>query len=116
MAGAPNVGDSFAALKKCVFEDGSLTLGRVIDALDANFEGYDDVKYMLDSAPKFGNDEDYVDEIVDEALALASKYVTRRNNYVGNPMNMAAAAITANVPHGYMLGARLQCPGGPQRG
>ena len=105
MAGAPNVGDAFAALKKCVFEDRSLTIGRVIDALDANFEGYDDVRYMLASAPKFGNDEDYVDKIVDETLALASKYVTRRNNYAGNPMNMAAAAITANVPHGYMLGA-----------
>jgi formate C-acetyltransferase len=105
MAGAPNVGDSMAAIKKCVFEDQTLTMGRLIDALDANFDGYEDVRYRLQKAPKFGNDEDYVDKIVDEALILASGFVTSRNNYVGNPMNMAAAAITANVPHGYILGA-----------
>jgi pyruvate-formate lyase len=35
----------------------------LIEALAANFEGYEDIRQMLLDAPKFGNDDDYVDKI-----------------------------------------------------
>ena len=35
---------------------------RLLDALDANFVGYEDVKKMCDEAPKYGNDDDEVNE------------------------------------------------------
>ena len=72
IAGAPNVGDGLAALKKVVFEDKRLTMEQVVDALDANFEGYDEVHYLLSKAPKFGNGIPYVDQIVDQALIFCS--------------------------------------------
>ena len=105
ICGAPNVGDSLAAIKKCLFEDKTITIQQLIDALDADFEGFEDVRYMLAKAPKFGNDEDYVDKLVDESLITTSNIVKKYMAHCGNPFNIAAAAITANVPHGAMLGA-----------
>ncbi len=62
--GCVDVGNSLAAIKKCVFEDHSLTMEQVAEATAANFEGYEDVHKLLCAAPKFGNDDDYVDYIV----------------------------------------------------
>ncbi|MBR3381300.1 MAG: hypothetical protein IKG72_14545, partial [Bacillus sp. (in: Bacteria)] len=62
--GCVDVGNSLAALKKCVFEDKSLTMQEVMSALESNFEGHDKTFDLLKQAPKFGNDDDYVDLIV----------------------------------------------------
>ncbi len=109
IAGAPNVGDGLAALKKVVFEDKKLTMGQVIDALDANFEGYDSVRHLLKKAPKFGNGIPYVDQIVDRALVFSSDVLHSYLGECGTPLITAAATITANVPLGYGVGA---LPGG----
>lgn len=108
-AGAPNVGDGLAALKKVVFEDKRLTMERVIDALDANFEGYDDVRHLLEKAPKFGNGNSYVDKLVDQVLVFSSDTLASYIGKCGTPLISAAATITANVPLGYGVGA---LPGG----
>lgn len=52
LAGAPNVGDSMAAIQKWVFEKKALTLAQIEQALNADFEGYDDVRSLLLRAPK----------------------------------------------------------------
>lgn len=105
MAGVPNTGDSLAALKKCVFEEKYFTMETLIDALDANFEGYEEVQYRLDKVVKFGNDEDYVDKMVDNVFILANELVSSHIGYCGTPMNIAAATVTANIPIGMGLGA-----------
>ena len=53
-----------AAIKKCVFDDKSVTQEELRDALAANFAGYEEVHKKLLDAPKFGNDDDYVDGMV----------------------------------------------------
>lgn len=62
--GCVDVGNSLAAIKKCVFDDRSLTMEQVLKATAANFEGCEDVHRKLLAAPKFGNDDDYADYIV----------------------------------------------------
>jgi len=61
--GAINVADSLAAIKKCVYEDKTVTPEELTRALEADFVGYEDVQALLLRAPKFGNDDDYVDQI-----------------------------------------------------
>jgi pyruvate formate-lyase/glycerol dehydratase family glycyl radical enzyme len=103
--GAPNVGDSLAAIKKAVFEDKKLTMDRLIDALDKNFEGEEEVLHILGSAPKFGNDDDYVDTIVNDVLMHASNEVKKYPSFAGAKPNTAAVVVTANVPLGKIVGA-----------
>ncbi len=63
--GMANVGDSLAAIKKLVFEEGKLTLKDILDGMSANFEGKEALRQMLlNEVPKYGNDDDYVDSIV----------------------------------------------------
>lgn len=55
--------DSLAAIKKYSFEDGPMPRQELLAALESNFENHEDLRKRLLKAPKYGNDDDYVDEI-----------------------------------------------------
>lgn len=107
------VGDSLAAVKKLVFEEKKLTFKQLRDALDSNFEGLEGarVRKLCRNAPKFGNDDDYVDEIVAEVyesyLALLPDYHTDRLGCgpIGCGYTMGTSNITSYVPNGFDVGA-----------
>jgi pyruvate formate-lyase/glycerol dehydratase family glycyl radical enzyme len=61
--GWQNIANSLAAIKKVIFEEKKATMSELLDALSKNYEGYEKLRQMLLSAPKWGNDDDYVDEI-----------------------------------------------------
>lgn len=54
--------DSMAAIRKLVFEEKKYTLEQIRDALLANFEGYEALRRDCLNAPKYGNDDNYVDQ------------------------------------------------------
>lgn len=105
LAGAPNTGDALAAIKKYVFEEGKVTLGEICDALAANFEGYEDLQKLLIRAPKFGNNDPYVDSLVNQVLSYVSDVVAETPGFHGAQSTVAAAAVTANIGLGMVLGA-----------
>lgn len=105
LAGAPNTGDALAAIKKYVFEEGKVTLGQICDALAANFEGYEDLQRLLIRAPKFGNNDPYVDTLVNQVLSYVSDVVAETPGFHGAQSTAAAAAVTANIGLGMVLGA-----------
>jgi pyruvate formate-lyase/glycerol dehydratase family glycyl radical enzyme len=53
--------NALVAMKKLVFDDGSVTMSQLVQALQDNWEGHDDLRQLFRNAPKFGNDDDYVD-------------------------------------------------------
>jgi len=59
--GLMDAADCMAAIKKVVFDDKKITREKLLESLAANFEGYEDIRQLLLDAPKFGNDDDYVD-------------------------------------------------------
>jgi formate C-acetyltransferase len=103
--GAPNVGDPLAAIKKAVFEDKKITMDRLIDALDKNFEGEEEILRILKSAPKFGNDDDYVDSIVNEVLIHICNEVARYRGFAGSIFNVTAYVAAGNIQMGSLVGA-----------
>ncbi|MBR2879655.1 MAG: hypothetical protein IKC02_03175, partial [Oscillospiraceae bacterium] len=64
--GLVDVADSLSALKKLVFDDGAVTMDEMMDAIEHNWDGYEDIRQACINCPKYGNDDDYVDEIYDE--------------------------------------------------
>jgi formate C-acetyltransferase len=64
--GSTNVADSLAAVRKVVFEDRRLTLPGLIEIMDRNWEGGEDIRQACLNAPKYGNDDDYADLIARE--------------------------------------------------
>lgn len=103
--GMPNVGDSLAALKKVVFEEKKATMEDVVNALDANFEGYEWLLHLFDKVPKYGNDIDYVDNIVKDLLSEAADYVGQFTTRYGAKFATACYAMTTNVMFGRITGA-----------
>ncbi len=62
--GPTNVADSLAAVKKFVFDEKKLTMAELIDILDRNWEGAEELRQEIRTrAPKYGNDDDYVDSL-----------------------------------------------------
>ena len=61
--GIATVANSLAAIKKLVFEEKRFSMTELLDALDKNFEGNEEMRQMLVRAPKWGNDNDYVDSL-----------------------------------------------------
>jgi formate C-acetyltransferase len=61
--------DSLAAIKKYVYEEKTLDKETLLEALEADFEGYNEIYTMLRyQSPKMGNDDDYVDSIATQLL------------------------------------------------
>jgi len=105
VTGIVNIGDALAAIKKTVFDDKKLTMDRLITAIENNFEGDDEAWYLLKSAPKFGNDIDYVDSIVNDVLVNAADVADKCRGYAGRKYTIAAGSIRANIQFGAVLGA-----------
>lgn len=67
LAQVGNTADGLAAIKKLVYEEKSLSWADLVRAMRADFQGHERVRQMLrNRAPKYGNDNDYVDAIVKE--------------------------------------------------
>lgn len=103
--GMADVGDSLAAIKKCVFDDKKITMAQLCDALDSDFEGYEDIRHMLEKAPKFGNDDDYVDLLLRDVLADMCYFMQDMKVYKGGKNSCSGIIMTANIPYGAILGA-----------
>jgi formate C-acetyltransferase len=59
--GLITVADSLAAVQKLVFDERKYTMEQLIEALRANWEGYEAMRQDFVHAPKYGNDDDYAD-------------------------------------------------------
>lgn len=105
LIGVPNVGDSLAAIKKVVFEDKKITMAQLIDALDKNFKGEARILHLLNKAPKFGNDIDYVDNLVNDALSYTSDVITSYTGFAGTKQVVASSAGTGHLGFGMAVGA-----------
>ena len=80
--GIANLGDSLAAIKKCVFEDRTVTAAELWEALASDFAGErgEQIRLLLDAAPKWGNDEDYVDGLLVEAYDSCIDEISKHHN------------------------------------
>ncbi|KKK64639.1 hypothetical protein LCGC14_2982170, partial [marine sediment metagenome] len=123
--GAVDAGNSLAAIRKLVFEEKKITMGELCDALDNNFEGYEELHQMLLNAPKFGNDDDYVDELVAWVNHVFAEEVTKcQNNHggyatpIGAPMQMYvySGMATGALPSGRLTGQPLSDAWSPSPG
>jgi len=111
--GIANLGDSLAAIRKCVYEDKSITRKALWSALQSNFAGEEGerIRGLLLDAPKYGNDDDAVDSLVvkgyDSYIDELSKYKNTRfgRGPIGGRYYAGTSSISANVPQGAGTGA-----------
>jgi formate C-acetyltransferase len=103
--GLGTVVDSLSAIKKLVFEDKKLTMQQIIDAVDANFEGYEDVAALLRSAPCYGNNDPYADAIGREIDRISVEFGGKYSKDLGMHNDVRYVPFTSHVPFGKVVSA-----------
>ena len=107
--GIANMADALAAIKKLVYEEKKITKQQLWDAILDNFQSPENKKIqemLIEEAPKYGNDNDYVDNLVVEAydsyLDEIKKYPNTRyqRGPIGGIRYGGTSSISANVGQG----------------
>lgn len=103
-AGLGTYVDSMAAVKKLVFDEKKVSLAELKAAMDANWEGYEEVRRDCLSAPKYGNDDDYADFIARDIMDYTEKTI---NGFTTLYARMIHGTLSQsfNTPLGEMVGA-----------
>jgi len=105
--GPVDVADSFAAIKKCVYEKKTITKKQLLEALAANFEGAEFLKIRkaLLAAPKYGNDDDYVDFITRDIYTMLDKELSQIEGSWGTHYVCSPHSVSFHSPMGKVVGA-----------
>ena len=107
--GIANMADCLAAIKKLVYEEKKITRQELWDAILDDFSSPENKKIqemLIREAPKYGNDDDYVDQLIVEAydsyIDEIEKYPNTRYNRgpIGGIRYAGTSSISANVGQG----------------
>ncbi|MFT3983563.1 MAG: glycyl radical protein [Lachnospiraceae bacterium] len=102
--GIATVTDSLAAMKYQVFEKKKFTMAQLMQALLDNFEGHDRIRNLVSNhSPKYGNDEDAADQIMEEVFDYFCGSVTGRPNVKGGTYRINMLPTTCHVYFGEVM-------------
>ncbi|MBY8983830.1 MAG: formate C-acetyltransferase/glycerol dehydratase family glycyl radical enzyme [Candidatus Lokiarchaeota archaeon] len=112
LVGLATVSDSLAVIKKVVFEDKILSFKEIVQMLTKNYRGvYQGKKgtewreLFINKIPKFGNDNDYVDQIAVDVAKLYCEEISKHSNYRGGKFNPGIYSTTFHLAFGVFTGA-----------
>lgn len=103
--GGVNVGDSLSAIKDLVYDSGKYTMAELLAALDANWEGYEDMRADFIKSPKYGNNIAQPDELVAKVYKLFADTCAENSTAYGGHVTPNAISISAHQPGGAVTGA-----------
>lgn len=103
--GMVNVANSLAAVKKLVNDDKTCTIEELKKACKQNWKGHEALRNQALAAPKWGNNNNYVDKIYQELFNTYCDYVSKQDNYLGVPYDPSMLAISTHTPFGKVCGA-----------
>ncbi|EOI3541757.1 formate C-acetyltransferase/glycerol dehydratase family glycyl radical enzyme [Cronobacter turicensis] len=107
--GIANLGNSLAAVRRLVFEQGVVTQPQLAQALNDDFAGLTGEQLrqrLINSAPKYGNDDDDVDLLLARAYQTYIDELKQYHNTrfgrgpIGGTYYAGTSSISANVPFG----------------
>ena len=116
IVGITNTGDSLASVKKLVFDDKKVPMEKLIFALKNNWKGADDLRRMCLDAPKFGNDDDYVDNLVADLFERIGVEVKKLKSYISGKMYPGIVDGSAATAHYGFSGETCATPDGRMDG
>ncbi|MFX1254025.1 MAG: trans-4-hydroxy-L-proline dehydratase [Promethearchaeota archaeon] len=104
--GLGSITDSLTSIKYNVFDKKHITMTELLQALKKNFEGYESLRErFIYETPKYGNDNDYADEILTQIFETYYKAVDGRPNTKGGHHRINLLPTTVHVYFGGVTGA-----------
>ena len=103
--GTINVADSLAAVKTLVFEEKKYSMRELLCAMDADWNGFEDMREDFLKAPKYGNNIKMPDQKASELYSFFAKYLRGIKQAYGGYVVPTAISITSHQPGGLAVGA-----------
>lgn len=103
--GLASAADSMAALRKLCYDSENVALDDMIDALKNDFQGAEEIRILCSKAPKFGNDDDYVDLIARDLAHIFCKEVVSHPSMRGAFYIPELHSVSTHVYFGELTGA-----------
>ncbi len=103
--GGVNTGNALYAIKTLVYEQKKYTMAELLEALDADWEGYEQMRRDFRAAPKYGNGVPEVDAMVAEVYKLHADTCLSLPCVYGDTLKPNAISISAHQPGGALTGA-----------
>jgi formate C-acetyltransferase len=98
--------DSLAAIKHNVFDNKIITMDELLKALIIDFKGNEALRQRLvNRTPKYGNDDDYADEITKEVFEAYFEAIDGRPNAKGGCYRINFLPTTVHIYFGKAVGA-----------
>jgi formate C-acetyltransferase len=104
--GLGTITDSLTAIKYQVFDKRQVTLREMLKALEADFDRYENLRQrLLNKTPKYGNDDEYADNIMKAIFEIYYNSIEGRPTTKGGHYSINLLPTTVHVYFGKVLGA-----------
>ena len=104
--GLGTMADALTAIKYHVFDHGTLTMAELLAVLKADFQGHERTRQMLlNRTPKYGNDDDYADQVMQAVFRAYFEAIDGRPNTKGGTYHINLLPTTCHVYFGSVIGA-----------
>ena len=104
MIGVADLINSMAAIKYLVYDTKQVSMADMVAALNADFEGYDEILELCKNAPKYGNDNELTGEIAGEMFTFIADEIESYKSKFGT-MTPGILPVSGNTPFGLEVGA-----------
>jgi len=104
LIGVADLINSVAAIKSVVYDNKQATMTQVVEALDNDFKGYENIKKLCLEAPKYGNDISIVDDFAAELFTFIADEIENYSSKFGR-MTPGILPVSGNTPFGLQVGA-----------
>ena len=102
--GIGTVTDCLTSVKYNVFDEKNFTMDELIEAMEHNFEGYDYIYSLVtEKTPKYGNDDDYADDVMKQIFDLYHDTIVGRPNMKGGKYGIDMLPTTCHVYFGDVI-------------
>ena len=104
--GLGTVTDALAAVKYHVYDQKTISMADLLDAMRTNFEGREDLRRTLaNRTPRYGNDDEYADAVAEQVFNAYYDVLNGRPNTKGGKYRVNLLPTTVHVYFGAVTGA-----------
>jgi trans-4-hydroxy-L-proline dehydratase len=98
--------DALSSIQYHIFEHGTLSMGEFIEILNADYDGHEQLRQqLLNRTPKYGNDDDFADHVMQRVFEIYFHAVDGRKNTKGGEYHINLLPTTVHVYFGSVTGA-----------
>ena len=104
LIGVADLINSLAAVRQIIYRTKQTTMAELVEALNSDFTGYEELRKLCLDAPKYGNDDPLVDDIAGDVFTFIADEIEKYSSKFGR-MTPGILPVSGNTPFGLMVGA-----------